>query len=71
MTAFKRQGGTNNEMIPVFDQHVAVLSTLPMSVWLLPLGVFAVGLKYKDEVIEYFDLVYGLISNIIKSVLGN
>jgi hypothetical protein len=66
----ERQGETGTKTIPVFDQHMAYLSTLPASVWLLPLGVFTVGLKYKDAIGEYTDLVFGLISNIITSVLG-
>ena len=70
LTLLERQGETSTETIPVFDQHMSYLATLPTSVWLLPLGVLTVGLKYKDAITEYADLVFGLISNIFQSVLG-
>ena len=70
LAPLERQGETSTEIIPVFDQHMSYLATLPTSVWLFPLGVLTVGLKYKDAITEYADLVFGLISNIFQSVLG-
>ena len=55
----------------IFDQHVAYLSSLPVSTWLFPLGVLAIGLKNREPIIEYADLIGGLLSNILTSVLGN
>ena len=69
--ALKRQGETLSEDIPIFDQHLSFLSTLPPTVWLLPLGIFAGGLYFRDEIIEQFELVYGVVSNIYNSVQGN
>ena len=63
----KRQGETLSEEIPIFNQHLSFLSTLPPTVWLLPLGIFASGLYYRDEIIEQFQLVYGVVSNISNS----
>ena len=55
---------------PIFDQHISFISKLPSSVWLLPLGVFAVGLRFKEAISEYADLVFSLVLNIIKSIMG-
>ena len=68
---FSRQDGTSSEEIPLFDQHVAILQSVPTAYWMLPLGVGAVGMYYRDSLIEYFNLVFGLLSNIANSVLGN
>ena len=68
---FERQEGTMAKQELIFDQHAAYLSSLPASTWLLPLGVLAVGLKNREPIIEYTDLIAGLLSNILQSVLGN
>ena len=68
--ALKRQGETSIEEVPIFDQHVSYLTSLPASIWVFPLGIFAVGLKYKDAIIEFTELIYGLVSNILQSILG-
>ena len=65
-----RQGETLSEEIPIFDQHITELSNLPLTVWLLPLGVFAVGLNFRDAIIEQFTLFYDVMSNIFNSVQG-
>ena len=65
-----RQGETLSEEIPIFDQHITELSNLPLTVWLLPLGVFAVGLNFRDAIIEQFTLFYDVMSNIYNSVQG-
>ena len=70
LTLLERQGETSTEIIPVFDQHMSYLATLPTSVWLLPLGVLTVGLKYKDAITEYVDLLFGLISNIVCDIIS-
>ena len=65
-----RQGETDIEQASIFDQHVSYLSSLPTAIWAFPMGVFAVGLKYHDAITEFFELIYGLVSNIFDSVLG-
>ena len=72
--AFKRQGEAQVAEIPVFDQHISLLTSFVTRHpfwWTLPLGVVAVGLHYRDTLGEYFDLVYGLVSNIADSVSSN
>ena len=71
MIIFERQDGTIAKPDLLFDQHIAYLSSLPKSTWLLPLGIIAVGLKNREPIIEYGDLITGLLSNIVQSVLGN
>ena len=71
MIVFERQDGTIANQDFVFDQHMTYLSALPKSTWLFPLGILAVGLKNREPIIEYTDLITGLLSNIIQSVLGN
>ena len=70
MSPLERQGETRLEEIPIFDQHMAFLESIPITTWLLPLGVFAVGLRYRAEILEQLDLINGVISNILQSVLG-
>ena len=69
-SAIKRQGETSVEEIPIFDQHLSYLTSLPASIWVFPLGIFAVGMRYRDAIIEFTDLIYGLVSNILTSILG-
>ena len=70
LSALKRQGETSIAEIPIFDQHVSYLASLPTSIWVFPLGIFAVGMRYRDAIIEFTDLIYGLVSNILQSILG-
>ena len=70
ITALIRQGETGIATVPVFDQHVAYLKNLPMSYYLVPLGVAAVGLKFSEPIIEFFELVKGLVTNVAHSILG-
>lgn len=65
-----RQGETGIVETPVFDQHVSYLASLPTALWAFPMGVFAVGLKYRDAIVEFTELIYGLVSNIFDSILG-
>ena len=65
-----RQGETLSPREPIFDQHISLIANLPSSVWLLPLGVFAVGLRFNEAITEYVNLVFGLVLNIINSILG-
>ena len=70
LSALKRQGETSIAEIPIFDQHVSYLTSLPTSIWVFPLGIFAVGMRYKDAIAEFTDLVWGLVSNILQSIAG-
>ena len=68
---FKRQGETISDETPIFDQHVQYLTNLPTSLWMFPIGIFAVGMTHKDALLEQFDLIYGVIANILSSIKGN
>ena len=67
--AINKQTGTISIEPPILDQHLSFLTHTP-AVWIFPLGVFAIGLRFKEAIVEYVDLVSGLISNIFRSVLG-
>ena len=67
--AINRQSGTVSIEPPILDQHLSFLANTPV-VWIFPLGVFAIGLRFREAIVEYVDLVSGLISNIFQSVLG-
>ena len=62
---------TSNEdnSTPLLDQHIAVIKQ-HSSLWVLPVGVLAVGLRFYEPIQEYVELVYGLLSNIIVSFFG-
>ena len=70
LSVLKRQGETSIDNVPIFDQHIDYLKSLPTSYWILPLGVITVAIKYREPLIEFLELVKGLISNIAQSVLG-
>ena len=70
VTALTRQGETGVATVPIFDQHVAYLKNLPMSYYMVPLGVAAVGLKFSEPIIEFFELVKGFVTNVAHSILG-
>ena len=67
--ANKRQTEIVTTEPPIIDQHLSILTHTP-EIWILPLGVFAIGLRFREAIVEYVDLVSGLISNIFQSVLG-
>ena len=67
--AINRQSGTVSIEPPILDQHLSFLANTPV-VWIFPLGVFAIGLRFREAIVEYVDLVSGLILNIFQSVLG-
>ena len=66
----ERQEETSINSVPLFDQHVDYLTNLPSSYWILPAGIITVGIKYREPLTEFFELLKGLISNIAHSVLG-
>ena len=63
MKALKRQRETSIDSIPIFD-------SLPTSTGILPLGVFTVDMRYRQAANEFLDLVTGLISNVVESIIG-
>ena len=67
--AINRQTGTISIEPPILDQHLSFLTHTP-AIWIFPLGVFAIGLRFREAIVEYVDLVSGLILNIFQSVLG-
>ena len=67
--ANKRQTEIVTTEPPIIDQQLSILTHTP-EIWILPLGVFAIGLRFREAIVEYVDLVSGLISNIFQSVLG-
>ena len=58
-----------NRSTPLLDQHIAFVKQ-HSSLWVLPAGVLAVGLRFYEPIREYIDLVFGLLSNIIESIIG-
>ena len=56
--------------IPLLDQHISLLKEY--SPWWLPGagGILAVGLKFYDPLLEYFDLNSGLFKNVLESLSG-
>ena len=63
------QTQTNNSASFAFDRHIDYIKNNP-SIWLLPMGILAVGLKFNKPITEYVDLVKGLLGNIINSILS-
>ena len=41
-----------------------------MPVYILAAGVFAVGIKFREPLMEFFELVTGFVSNVAKSMWG-
>ena len=41
-----------------------------MPVYILAVGVFAVGIKFREPLMEFFELVTGFVSNVAKSMWG-
>ena len=56
--------------LPLLDQHVILLNSLPRNVWLLPLGILAVSLRFYGPITDILQLVYGLLKNIFNSMTG-
>ena len=67
--AINRQTETVSIEPQILDQHLSFLTQTP-AVWMFPLGVFAIGLRFREAIVEYVGLVSGLILNIFQSVLG-
>ena len=70
VAVFERQGETMSDERPLLDQHLELLGSVSKPVVLMSMGVFAVGLTAREPIAEYFDLIYGLIKNILQSILG-
>ena len=56
--------------LPLLDQHVILLTSLPRNVWLLPLGILAVSLRFYGPITELLQLMYGLLKSIFNSMTG-
>ena len=56
--------------LPLLDQHVILLNSLPRNVWLLPLGILAVSLRFYGPITELLQLMYGLLKSIFNSMTG-
>ena len=56
--------------IPLLDQHIALVKEY--TPWWLPTagGILAVGLRFYDPLLEYFDLNSGLFKNVLESLSG-
>ena len=51
----------------LFDQHLEAV-TSSSRIWLIPLAVLTVGLRFDGPLLEYFDLISGLLDQIITSL---
>ena len=56
--------------LPLLDQHVILLNSLPRNVWLLPLGILAVSLRFYGPITDLLQLIYGLLKSIFNSMTG-
>ena len=56
--------------LPLLDQHVILLNSLPRNVWLLPLGILAVSLRFYGPITDLLQLLYGLLKTIFNSMTG-
>ena len=56
--------------LPLLDQHVILLTSLPRNVWLLPLGILAVSLRFYGPITDLLQLMYGLLKSIFNSMTG-
>ena len=56
--------------LPLLDQHVILLNSLPRNVWLLPLGILAVSLRFYGPITDLLQLLYGLLKSIFNSMTG-
>ena len=56
--------------LPLLDQHVILLNSLPRNVWLLPLGILAVSLRFYGPITDLLQLMYGLLKSIFNSMTG-
>ena len=67
LTPFKRQDTASN--VPLLDQHFAVLVSSPLT-WIIPASMLAITLRFDEPLVEFANLVIGLISNILQSMIG-
>ena len=63
------QTRTNSRTNYTLDRHLAYVKETP-SIWLLPVGALAVGLRFQKEISDYVGLVKGLVGKILDSVIG-
>ena len=56
--------------LPLLDQHISLIKE--HSSWWLPTagGIFAIGLRFYDPLLEYVDLNSGLFENVLESMSG-
>ena len=56
--------------LPLLDQHISLIKE--HSSWWLPTagGIFAIGLRFYDPLLEYVDLNSGLFQNVLESMSG-
>ena len=67
LVPFKRQDIVPSS--PLLDQHFAFLTSTP-AVWIVPAGLFAITLRFNKPLLEFANLIFGLLSNILQSVIG-
>ena len=67
LVPFKRQDTAPNA--PLLDQHFALLTSSP-AVWIVPAGLFAITLRFNNPLLEFANLVLGLLSNLLQSIIG-
>ena len=60
---------TENKSLPLLDQHINIIKS-HSSVLIPVAGAAAVLLRFHQPFREYFDLLYGLCSNIVDSITG-
>ena len=56
--------------LPLLDQHIILLNSLSRNVWLLPLGILAVSLRFYGPITDLLQLLYGLLKSIFNSMTG-
>ena len=63
------QTQANNGTSYALDRHAAYIVDNP-SAWLIPMGILAVGLRFRESISEYAGSTNTMIENIISSVLS-
>ena len=51
----------------LLDQHLEVAAS-NSHIWLIPLTVLTVGLTFDGAILEYFDLIWGLLGQLFESI---
>ena len=63
------ESNTEDKSLPLLDQHINIIKS-HSSVLIPVAGAAAVLLRFHQPLREYFDLLYGLCSNIVDSITG-